>query len=148
MSLEEWVAAKLLRPEPSSADEIRGMLEVGERSLKDARVEAISDDLRFTAAYTAVLTAANIALRATGYRVPPQSGHHLRALDSLAETMGADGRLIRKLKAFAVKRGQATYDFAGAISQQELGSIITTAEDLHKTAMQWLKEKHADLLKG
>lgn len=80
--------------------------------------------------------------------MPPQSGHHLRALDSLAETMGADGRLIRKLKAFAVKRGQATYDFAGAISQQELQSIITTAEDLHKTVMRWLKEKHADLLKG
>jgi hypothetical protein len=64
-------------------------------------VEAISDDLRFTAAYTAVLTSANIALRATGYRVPPQPGHHLRALDSLAETMGADGRLIRNVSAGA-----------------------------------------------
>jgi len=61
MSLEEWVAAKLLRPEPSSPDEIRGMLEVVDRSLKDARMEAISDDLRFTAAYMAVLTSANIA---------------------------------------------------------------------------------------
>jgi len=61
MSLEEWVAAKLLRPEPSSPDEIRGMLEVVDRSLKDARMEATSDDLRFTAAYMAVLTSANIA---------------------------------------------------------------------------------------
>jgi hypothetical protein len=30
MSLEEWVAAKLLRPEASSANEIRGMLDVVE----------------------------------------------------------------------------------------------------------------------
>lgn len=148
MSLEEWVAAKLLRPEASSANEILGMLQVVERSLKDAQVEAISDDLRFTAAYTAGLTLANIALRATGYRLPVQSGHHLRALDSLAETIGADGRLVRKLKAFTAKRAQATYDFAGVISKDELRSIIATAEDLHRTVMQWLKEKHPNLLKG
>lgn len=68
MSLEKWLEYGWLRAEPTSADEISGLLGIVTRALKDANVEAISDDLRFQAAFSAALTVANIALRASGYR--------------------------------------------------------------------------------
>jgi hypothetical protein len=68
MTLQQWVEHGWLRGEPSSANEIRDLFSVVTRSLKDAKVEAISDDLRFRAAFSAALNAAYIALRASGYR--------------------------------------------------------------------------------
>jgi hypothetical protein len=58
MSLEKWVEYDWLRAEPSSPDEIRNLFSIVERSIKDAHVEAISDDLRFQAAFSAALNAA------------------------------------------------------------------------------------------
>jgi hypothetical protein len=95
MSLEGLVESKRLRIEPTSADEIKALIGVVERSLKDASVEAISEDLRYIAAYTALLNSAAIALRASGYRVPAQSGHHVLTFETLQYTIGADASLIR-----------------------------------------------------
>jgi hypothetical protein len=117
-----------------------------ETRLKDANVEMISDDWRFAAAYNALLASATIALRAMGYRVPNQAGHHTRTLESLEFTVGADGVLIRRFKNFATKRGTATYEVAGAVSAQELQSVISSAEDLHKRVIEWLRQTHPELL--
>jgi hypothetical protein len=131
MSLEQWVQIRVLRAEPTSPEEIKSLIGVVETRLKDANVEMISDDWRFAAAYNALLASATIALRATGYRVPNQAGHHTRALESLEFTVGADGAFIRRLKNFATKRGAATYEVAGAVSAQEL---------------QWMRQTHPELL--
>ncbi|HJY85390.1 MAG TPA: hypothetical protein VKE24_01010 [Candidatus Acidoferrales bacterium] len=48
------------------------LLTIVGRDLKDANVAAISEDRRFEAAFSAARTAANIALRASGYRTHPQ----------------------------------------------------------------------------
>jgi len=78
MSLEKWEEFGWLRREPTSAGEIKGLLGIVDRSLTDSKVEAISADLRFIAAFSAALTAAATALRASGYRVATQAGHHVR----------------------------------------------------------------------
>jgi uncharacterized protein (UPF0332 family) len=146
MSLEQWVEIRVLRAEPTSPDEIKALVGLVETRLNDARVDMISDDWRFAAAYNALLTSATIALRATGYRVPSQSGHHVRTLESLEFTIGADDTFIRRLKNFANKRGTATYEVAGAVSAQELRSVITSAEELHKRVIDWLQLNHKELL--
>ena len=46
MSLEKWAEYGWLKAEPSSPDEIRDLLGIVTRALKDSKVEAISDDLR------------------------------------------------------------------------------------------------------
>jgi hypothetical protein len=148
MSLAGLVESKRLRVEPTSADEINGLIGVVERSLKDASVEAISEDLRFIAAYNALLESATMAIRASGHRVPAQSGHHVLTFETLQYTIGADGSLIRRLKAFANRRGKATYDAAGMISEQDLRSVIRTAGELQQAVMKWLREHHAELLKA
>ena len=146
MSLEGLADSRRLKHEATSADEIRGLIEVVERSLTDAGVEAISEDLRLIAAYNAILTSAKIALRAAGYRAPNQAGHHILTFETLKYTVAADDREIRRLKAFAVQRGTATYDAAGATSASQLRSAIRAAEELQKKVMAWLRDHHPELL--
>ena len=110
MSLEGLLEAKRLRKEPTSSGEIKGLLGIVERSLQDAKVEAISEDLRFMAAYNALLTCATAALRADGYRTGAAGGHHVLTFETLQYTIAAEPSVIRKLKAFATQRGKATYD--------------------------------------
>jgi hypothetical protein len=146
MSLEKWVEYDWLRAEPSSPDEIRNLFSIVERSIKDAHVEAISDDLRFQAAFSAALNAANIALRASGHRTRVQAGHHQRIVESLEFTIQADPKLIRKLLAYSKKRNATSYDAAGSIARQDLRDAIKVASELQRSVMAWLQERHPGLL--
>jgi phage terminase large subunit-like protein len=148
MTLQQWVEHGWLRVEPSSANEIRDLFSVVMRSLKDAKVEAISDDLRFQAAFSAALNAANIALRASGYRTRVQTGHHQKIVESLELTIQADAKVIRKLLLFSKKRNATSYDAAGSVSQQERQQMIKVAVELHNTVTAWLQRHHAELLKS
>jgi hypothetical protein len=146
MSLERYVDNTWLRREATSPQEIADQLGIVARSMRDASVKDISDDLRFYTTFNAVLALANIALRASGYRTTNQSGHHTRTVETLEYTIGADAKLIRKLLTFSKKRNVASYDSAGSISNQELQQILVTAEDLRHTVEAWLRTAHPELL--
>lgn len=117
-----------------------------QRSLDDSKVEGISADLRFVASFTAALTAATIALRAAGYRTATQTGHHTKVIESLELTIGADSRLIQKLKVFSNKRNKSIYDVAGAVSDQDLKEIAKLANELQSQVTAWLRKSHPELL--
>jgi hypothetical protein len=146
MTLERYVENAWLRREATSPQEIADQLGIVSRSLSDAAVEEISDDLRFYTTFNAILALANTALRASGYRAATQSGHHTRILESLEFTVNADGKLLRKLAVFSKKRNSASYDSAGAISNQDLEQILSTAQDLRYSVEEWLKKTHPELL--
>jgi hypothetical protein len=148
MTLEQWVANDWLRLEPSSPREIRDLLSVVSRSLTDAKVEVISDDLRFQTAFNAALNSANIALRASGYRTRVQLGHHQKIVESLELTVQADAKTIRKLLVFSRKRNAISYDVAGSVTQQDLQQMIKVADELQKTVTDWLKVHHPELMKS
>lgn len=147
MSLENWVEYGWLKAEPTSRDEIRSLLTIVERDLKDSKVAAISEDRRFEAAFSAARTAANVALRASGYRTSTQAGHHVKTIESLELTIKADTKLIQRLKILSKKRNLTSYDSAGNISAQELELAIRTATELQDTVIAWLKKNHPELLK-
>lgn len=88
MSLERDVENGWLRREPTSAQEIADQLGVVTRSMNDAGVQDISDDLRFYTSFNAILALANTALRASGYRTTTQPGHHIRTIVTLEYTIG------------------------------------------------------------
>src|ERR1017187_7201198 len=148
MSLEKWVEYGWLKSEPSSSEEIVGLFGIVTRALKDANVQAISDDLRFQAAFSAALTAANIALRASGYRTRVQAGHHQKIVESLEFTLKADPRLIQKLKVLSKKRNATSYDSAGNVSDQELEQAIKVAHELQQDVTRWLDRNHPELMKS
>ena len=148
MSLEKWLEYGWLRREPSSANEIKALQGIVQRSLDDSKVDAISADLRFVASFTAALTAATIALRASGYRTVTQTGHHAKIIESLELTIQADSKLIQKLKVLSNKRNKSIYDAAGAVSNQDLKEITKVATELHRQVTLWLRKSHPELLKG
>lgn len=148
MNLERWAEYGWLRAEPTSPEEIAGLLGIVSRNLGDACVEAISEDRRFEAAFNAARTAANVALRACGYRTATQLGHHLKTIESLELTIQADPRLIHKMRVFSKKRNATSYDSAGNISDQELEDVIGVAGELQQSVTAWLRQKHPELLKG
>ena len=145
MSLERYVENSWLRHESTSRQEIADQLGIVARSMNDAAIESISDDLRFYTTFNAVLALANTALRASGYRTTNQQGHHARTIETLEYTIGADPKLIRKLLAFSKKRNVASYDSAGSVSHQELKDILNTAEELRHTVETWLGTAHPEL---
>lgn len=146
MSLEKWVEYGWLRREPTSPDEIKSLLGIVERSLADAKVEAVSTDLRFIAAFNAALCVATLALRATGHRTVTQAGHHVKTIESLELTLKPKANIIQKLKTFNNKRNKSVYDVAGAISDQELEGMVSLVNELKDGAMAWLRQIHPELL--
>ena len=131
-----------LKAEPTSRDEIKSLLTIVNRDLKDANVAAISEDRRFEAAYSAARTAATIALRASGYRTSTQVGHHAKTIESLELTINADSKMIQKMRTFSKKRNITSYDSAGSVSKQELELAIKTAAELHRQVAAWLEKNH------
>jgi hypothetical protein len=104
MSLEKWVEYGWLKREPTSRDEIQGLLSIVDRGLVDSKVGAISTDLRFIAAFNSALTAATAALRASGFRTSTQAGHHVKAIESLEFTLPNGRIFVHKLKVLGNKR--------------------------------------------
>lgn len=147
MSLDKWVEYGWLRHEASTPNEIQGLLGIVKRCLNDCKVTSISADLRFTAAFNAALAAASSALRAAGYRIPAQPGHHLRTIDSLEYTVQASSKIIQRLKTFSNKRNQSIYDVAGVISDQDLTEMMKIATELQSQITSWLEKTHPELLK-
>jgi hypothetical protein len=148
MSLEKWVEYGWLRSEPTSPNEIKSLLGIVDRSLTDSKVEAVSTDLRFIAAFNAALCIATLALRATGHRTVTQAGHHVKTIESLEFTLKPNATIIQKFKTFNNKRNKSVYDVAGAISDQELDSMIGLASELKQNTMAWLREVHPKLIEG
>jgi hypothetical protein len=146
MSLDRYVENAWLRKEPTSPQEIAGLLSIVARCRKDASVEDISDDLRFYTSFNALLALADTALRASGYRTASQQGHHMRTIETLEFTVQADSKLIRKILAFSKKRNTASYDSAGSISDEELRQILATVESLDDQVRTWLTKTHPELL--
>ena len=148
MSLEKWVEYGWLRREPTSPSEIKDLLGIVERSLGDSKVEAVSTDLRFVAAFNAALTVGTIALRASGHRTVTQAGHHVKAIESLELTVKANSKVIQRFKTFNNKRNKSVYDVAGSVSDQELEAMVKLATELKDSTITWLKKSHPELLKG
>ncbi|MEZ2347449.1 hypothetical protein [Terriglobus sp. RCC_193] len=117
-----------------------------DRSMKDAAVEAISDDLRFYTTFNAILALANTELRASGYRTTHQQGHHTRTLETLEYTLSANPKLIRKLLAFQRNATLPVMTLRAFISRQELEDILETASELRYSVESWLRERHPNLI--
>ena len=147
MSLEKWAECGWLKAEPTSRDEIRSLLAIVERDLKDASVVGVSEDRRFEAAFNVAQTAANIALRASGFRTLTQAGHHVRTIESLDLTIKADSKLIQRMKTLSKKRNAASYDSAGNVSAQEWELAIRTATEVRSMVVARVEKVHPELLK-
>ena len=77
MTLENLLRIGRIKEHPRDAAELQKLLVAAQRSLKDARVQEISPELRFDAAYRAIMQTALVALMANGYRPDTNQPGHL-----------------------------------------------------------------------
>lgn len=146
MSLPDWQKNGWLTSHQSGANELRDLLGVLDRDLKDSAVDDISTDARLGMAYNAALKAGTIALAAAGYRASRDQPHY-RVIQSLSLTIGASAAEIATLDAFRKKRNVSDYDRAGTTSEAEVAELRTLATKLRERVVAWVKTNHAELLK-
>ena len=145
MSLSDWTKAQWLTQLKSSREEIRNLLGVADRDLKDCQIKGLSNDARLTIAYNAALQSATAALRAAGYRLAREA-HHYRTIFSLELTIGADSKLIAKFDAFRKKRNLGDYSVAGSTSEKEASEMIALTKQLRKQVEDWIRKNYSELL--
>lgn len=89
MSLSDLERAGRLRRHETSPQEVADLMRIADEGLADARVEAVTVDRRFCAAYDATRALADLVLACTGYR-PAGQGRHVTVFEALPFVLGED----------------------------------------------------------
>ena len=145
MSLKDWLSKGWLIEHSSSPQEIGDLLSLVDRDLLDSQVPGLTADWRLNIAYNAALQAATAALAASGYRAS-RKAHHMRVVQSLEFTIGADKGMIAGLDGFRKKRNISDYERAGYVSDGEAEEMRDLATRLREDVLAWILSKHSDLL--
>ena len=144
VSLEDWLADKLIEKHRPSAGEIANLLHICDRDLEKCRITELGPDWRLSIAHNAALQAATAALAAAGYRARKE-GQHYRVVQSLAFTINTDPAIIKQLDKFRQKRNISDYERAGLVTEQEAEEMVTLAKQLRDDVEQWLRIHHPEL---
>ena len=140
MSLKQWADNGWLRPHTASEEEIRNLLGMVERNLKD------SSDWRFGIAYNAALKLCRILLSAEGYR-PSHELQHYRTLAALPEILGeAKKPDAEDLDDCRKKRNIVECDDVGGASESDADELIGFVKEFKDEVIAWLKKNHPELL--
>lgn len=146
MTLDNLLRTRQLQAHRADPAALRKLLEAAQRNLADARIEQISPDNRFDAAYKCVMQCAMIGLWANGYRTSTsQPGHHQTAIQCLGHTMGVSRDDIIVLDALRRQRNITDYE-GDPVSEATLAGCLEHAAQLLAHTEQWLRERHPDLL--
>jgi len=146
MSLKNWADNGWLHTHKSSSQEIQNLLEIVERDLKDARQKGLSADWRFGIAYNAALKLCTILVYAEGYK-PEKALAHYRTLRALPLVLGPEKEDDADyLDSCRSKRNTVEYDCIGGATNSEANELIVFVTELKQEVMEWIKEKHPELL--
>lgn len=140
MSLQNLARIGQLVEHETDRVQVGKLMEAAARCIDDARVESISTETRFDAAYKASMQFAMLALWVNGYRpVKNKPGHHQTMIQSLVHTIGLDKDHMLLLDTFRIKRN--AIDYTGELVDE--GSVIAcvkAAVHLQERLQGWLVE--------
>ena len=125
-NLDNLVKIKKLNTEPPEQKEFDGMLSSARRRLKDAKIEGLSEDSKFSLAYGAAHALSLAALRWHGYR----SDNRYLVFQCLQHTIGLDNAKWRVLDKCHNQRNIAEYEGHLEITPQLLQELIDITEEL------------------
>lgn len=142
MNLKDLLNQGRLRQYKTSKKEIKNLLALVIRDIKDAKVEGLSTDRKFACAYNAVLQLATILLYCKGYK-PEGAGHHFTVFQAMKIIMGTDYyTLADYFDSCRSKRNITDYDYAGTISDLEAKELVEEAEKFLGVTLNWLKKNY------
>ena len=134
MSLEELVFRNEIVREALGAGEIDRLLATVDRRLEDASLESLHPETRMEQAYHAILGCAVIGLRVHGLRTVDRPGHHVVALESLADTVGVT---LDRIDYFQTLRNKDLYTGSAHVS----ASQVAEARQLASDTRRWLASR-------
>ncbi|MBN1472234.1 MAG: hypothetical protein JW925_10675 [Syntrophaceae bacterium] len=144
MTLQNWANNGWLRAHKTSKQEIRQLLEIVERDLKDAQQKGLSSDWRFGIAYNAALKLCTILVYSEGYR-PEKTLAHYRTLQAIPLILGPkkedDAEYLDSCRA---KRNIVEYDYIGGATNADADELIAFVIELKKEVSDWLKTRHPE----
>jgi len=145
MSLENLLKTKQLQPHNPTREAVQRLLQAAARNIVDARIDEVSVDTRFDAAYKAIMQCAMVALWANRYRTSTsQPGHHQTAIQTLPKTIGLEQSTVIVLDALRKQRNVSDYE-GDPISDQALIECIKQAEHLYTAVGSWITSNRPDL---
>lgn len=129
MTLDNLIGISLEKM-PSNPDAIKRLLHAAERNIVDSKIDLVSAENRFDAAYKAIMQLANAALQANGYRtLTSKPGHHQTMIQLLPQTLGTDKKTVIILDAMRKQRNIADYS-GDIIPESAVVTCIAQAEAL------------------
>jgi hypothetical protein len=147
MSLENLLKINRLQRHAASREAVRRLLLAALRNIEDARVDAVSGETRFDAAYKCIMQCAMVALWANGYRTSTsQPGHHQTAIQSLPQTIGLDQNTVIVLDALRKQRNVNDYE-GDPVTDQTVAECLKQAEQLYQLVSAWGAANRPDLFK-
>jgi len=145
MTLDNLVGINLEHVTPDAMT-IKRLLSATSRNIKDAQIEALSNENSFDTAYKAIMQLANAALQANGFRtLTSKPGHHQTMIQSLVKTIGLDRDEVIVLDALRRQRNIADYS-GDLVTDASVNECITYAKKLSTEVRQWLTATYPDLL--
>ena len=145
MTLRQWADNGWLKSHKTSAAEIRNLLAIVDRDLKDAVEGSISADWRFGIGYNAALKLCTILLYAEGYKAE-RTLQHYRTIQALALIFGSERKNdANYLDACRAKRNIIEYDYIGGVTENDADELIAFVKQLKDEVEAWLEKEHPEL---
>lgn len=125
MQLDDWARNGWLRTHKTSERELKSLLSIADRELRDAGVVGLSADGQFNHAYRTALTLCTMLLYASGFAPERQQSHHFRTITALEPILGSKGReYAQYLDVCRAKRNASEYDAANEATETEANELI------------------------
>jgi uncharacterized protein (UPF0332 family) len=142
MTWQDLLNAQRVRVHRTGPQEIHDLRGVVERDIRDAKLDALSEDRRFATAYNAVLQLTKIAIACQGYRVVGL-GHHRTTFQALEIAMGPSVvSLSSYFELCRRQRNQVDYDMANVATEAEARLLVEKAEEFQQLVENWIRKNH------
>lgn len=146
MNLQDWLNKRWIRSHRTSAREVSNLLNIVNRDIIDAKRREVSPDWRFGIAYNAALKLCTILLNTEGFRTGHSKSHYY-TISALPLILGSEKEDdANYLNACRIKRNTVEYDYAGGATDSDADELIHFVEEFKEEVLDWLKEKHPELL--
>jgi hypothetical protein len=143
MSLEELFFRNEIAREPLGSGEIDRLLATVDRRLEDAAHASLHPETRLEQAYHAILGCAVIGLRVHGFRPVDRPGHHVVALESLADTIGVPIDRIDYFQTLRDLRNKDLYTGSAHVSSSQALEAVEEARRLASETRCWLESRRS-----
>lgn len=146
MTWEDLLANGFVKRHQTSEREISDLRKLIDRDVRDANIDALSDDRRFATAYNAALQISKMAIACCGYRLPKGSGAHHESFETVKVAIPTTEieELCDYFDICRRKRHNIDYDGADVVTRTETEEIINKTTEYLSIVERWIGDNYSE----